>query len=92
MIVEEGELLQSSQKKVLELSRQVPLDTLGRLVEAVQGGINPHPLLLTCSKLEQYDSLAQLVELLASLPPELRLEVLEDVYIRVKLVHNREKV
>ena len=83
---------QSSLKRVLELSQQVPLDTLGRLVEAAQGGISPHPLLLTCSKLEQYDSLAQLVELLAGLPPELRLEVMEDVYIRIKLVHNREKV
>lgn len=79
-------------KRVIELSRMIPLDTLGRLVDAVQGKSHPHPMLLPCSDIEQYDALAVLVEILASLPLETRIELADRAYVLAKLGHTREKL
>lgn len=79
-------------KRVFELTGMIPLDTLGRVVDAVQGKGQPHPMLLPCADLEQYEALATLVELLASLPVEVRREVAEQAYTRAKLRHTREKL
>ncbi|MDP3488011.1 MAG: hypothetical protein Q8S19_08800 [Bacillota bacterium] len=79
-------------KRVIELSGMIPLDTLGRLVDAVQGKSHPHPMLLPCSDIEQYDVLAALVEILASLPCGPRKELADRAYILAKLGHTREKL
>ena len=79
-------------KRVRELSGTIPLDTLGRLVDAVQGKGHPHPMLLPCSDIEQYEALAVLVEILASLPSDERKQLMDQAYLSVKLRHTGEKL
>ncbi len=79
-------------RNVLRLARQIPLDTLGRLVEAAESGQAPHPLLLSCSDSHQYEALAILVELLAGVPTETRAQILQETYNYIKLTHTREKL
>lgn len=79
-------------RRAVELARKIPLDTLGRLADAVKGKSQPHPLLLPCSDTKQYEALALLVELLATIAPEKRREFMEQIYTQAKLVHTREKL
>ena len=76
----------------MRLAKQIPLDTLGRLVEAAESGQPPHPLLLSCTDSHQYEALAILVELLAKLCPESRVQELRETYQHIKLTHTREKL
>lgn len=79
-------------RRALSLAKKIPLDTLGRLVDAIQSKSQPHPMLLPCSDTEQYEALAQLVEILASLTVDARQKLVEQAYVRAKLDHNREKL
>jgi len=88
----EKPLAGSTVKRIFDLTKQIPLDTLGRVVDAVQGKGQPHPLLLPCSDIEQYESLAVLVEILAGLPSKTRREIIEQAYTLAKLRHTHEKL
>jgi hypothetical protein len=78
--------------RAMELAGQIPLDALGHLVEGVRKGTPPHPLLLACREFQQYEALAELVELMASMHPEEREEVLNEVYVHMRLLHTGEKL